>query len=84
MASSGQLCTVIARLLGLPEPTLRLHFLNMARAGLRTTGGRGRSAAKMVARDAATLIVAGQLARPSRTPSRRLLNTPTFIPPWEG
>lgn len=58
MASPGQLVKVLADVLGVPEPTLTQHDRNLAVNGLRSMGGRGRSAAKVTARDAARLLVA--------------------------
>jgi hypothetical protein len=58
MASPGQLCEVVAGLLGKSLPTVLAYDHQLAKAGLRTTGGRGRSAARMTATDAATLIIA--------------------------
>jgi len=58
MASPGELVHKVAEALGVPEPTVIVHDRNLVRAGLRTKGGRGRSAATMTATDAANLIVA--------------------------
>jgi hypothetical protein len=49
---------IVAAALGLPEPTVVVHDRNLVMAGLRTKGGRGRSAAKVTARDAAHLLTA--------------------------
>jgi hypothetical protein len=57
MASPGDLYNVIAPLLGVSPATVRAHDLALVRAGLRTSGGRGRSAAKMTSRDAASLTI---------------------------
>jgi hypothetical protein len=57
VASPGQLCEVVARLLGKSLPTVLAYDHQLAKAGLRTTGGRGRSAARMTANDAATLLI---------------------------
>lgn len=48
----------IAEASGIPEATVTVHDRNLADAGLRTKGGRGRSAAKMSATDVANLLVA--------------------------
>lgn len=48
---------VIANVLGVPEPQVVQHDRNLAVAGLRTVGGRGRSAAKMTPLDAANLLI---------------------------
>ncbi|MCX7313709.1 MAG: hypothetical protein NTV56_18790 [Alphaproteobacteria bacterium] len=66
MATPGQLANTLARVLGLglSEPTVAVHSRNLAAAGIRTTGGRGRSAAKMTAADAAALLITA-VASPS-------------------
>src|ERR1700733_12181640 len=58
MASSTQLSECVAKQLGLSEPTIALHMRNIREAGFITQGGRGRSAAKMTASDAAHLLIA--------------------------
>lgn len=58
MASPGEMVKRIAEVLGVPEATVVVHDRNLAEAGLRTKGGRGRSAAKMNAADVANLLVA--------------------------
>lgn len=58
MASPGEMVKRIAETLGVPEASVTLHDRNLADAGLRTKGGRGRSAAKMSACDAANLLMA--------------------------
>lgn len=58
MASPGELVRKVAEVLGVPEPTVVVHDRNLVTAGLRTKGGRGRSAAKMTPGDAANLILA--------------------------
>lgn len=58
MASSTQLVTGLAAELGLGESTLALHFRLIREAGYITQGGRGRSAARMTASDAAHLLIA--------------------------
>lgn len=57
MASPGEMVKVIAGVLGVPEPQVVQHDRNLAVAGLRTVGGRGRSAAKMTPLDAANLLI---------------------------
>lgn len=42
----------------MPAPTVTVFDRNLADAGLRSKGGRGRSAAKMVPSDAANLLIA--------------------------
>lgn len=58
MATPGELVHAIAEALGVPEPTVVVHDRNLVVAGLRTKGGRGRSAAKITANDAANLLIA--------------------------
>lgn len=58
MATPGELVKAVADVLGIPEATVVVHDRNLVTAGLRTKGGRGRSAAVMTAHDAATLIIA--------------------------
>jgi hypothetical protein len=52
----GQLVKAVAIALDVPEETVVQHDRNLAVAGLRTTGGRGRSAPSVTHRDAAHLI----------------------------
>ena len=58
MASPGELVRKLSELLGIAERTIVLHDRNLVVAGLRSKGGRGNSAARMAARDAAHLLVA--------------------------
>lgn len=58
MATPGELVKVIAAATGEDEATVAQHDRNLVVAGLRTKGGRGRSAAKVSARDAAVLLTA--------------------------
>jgi len=58
MASPGQLVDAVAEVLGVPQPTVKVHDYNLSVAGLRSKGGRGRSAAKMTSVDAANLLIA--------------------------
>lgn len=58
MASPGELVHTVAQVLGIPKGTVIQHDRNLASAGLRTKGGRGRSAARVTARDAAYLLIA--------------------------
>ena len=58
MASPGELVRKVSELLGIAEPTIVLHDRNLVVAGLRSKSGRGTSAARMTARDAAHLLVA--------------------------
>ena len=58
MASPGELVWKVSELLGIPEPTIVQYDRNLVVAGLRSKSGRGTSAARMVPRDAAHLLVA--------------------------
>lgn len=58
MASPGEMVKRVAEVLGAPEATVTVHDRNLAAAGLRTKGGRGKSAAKMTAGDVANLLLA--------------------------
>src|ERR1700674_2420539 len=58
VASPGELVRKFSELLGIAEPTIVLHDRNLVVAGLRSKSGRGNSAARMTARDAAHLVVA--------------------------
>lgn len=58
MASPGELVEEAARVLGIPAATIVVHDRNLVIAGARSKGGRGPSAAKVTARDAAHLLVA--------------------------
>lgn len=58
MATPGELVKAIALATGTPEHTVTTHDRSLVAAGLRTKGGRGTSAAKVTARDAAHILVA--------------------------
>jgi hypothetical protein len=58
MATPGELVEVMAKALGVPAPTVVVHDRNLVIAGLRSKGGRGRSAVHVTERDAAHLLVA--------------------------
>ena len=58
MATPGELIKMVAAATGTPEPTVTQHDRNLFSAGLRTKGGRGRSAATVTALDAARLLTA--------------------------
>jgi hypothetical protein len=58
MATPGQLVETTAAILGIPQPTIALYDRVLSEHGLRSKGGRGRSAAKVNARDAAHLLLA--------------------------
>jgi hypothetical protein len=58
VASPGQLVSKVSELLGISEATIVQHDRNLVVAGLRSKSGRGPSAARMTARDAAHLLVA--------------------------
>jgi hypothetical protein len=78
MASPGELVNVLASMLGVPEVTVTQHDRNLVAAGLRTKGGRGRSAAKVTPRDAAHLLIAvmgSELIKDSTIAVRRYQET---------
>jgi hypothetical protein len=58
MATPGELVKCVAEALGIPEPTVVLYDRVLAENGLRSKGGRGTSAAKVTAADAANLLIA--------------------------
>lgn len=58
MASPAELVRAISEVTGVPEKTVINHDRNLAKAGLRTVGGRGTGAAKMTVRDARNLLLA--------------------------
>jgi len=58
MSSPGEFAKCVADALHVPEPTVAVHDRNLRTAGLRSKSGRGRGAAKVTARDAASLLVA--------------------------
>jgi hypothetical protein len=58
MATPGQLVKTAAMALGLPLPTVRQYDRLLSAAGLRSKGGRGNSAARVTALDAANLLIA--------------------------
>jgi hypothetical protein len=58
MATPGELVRTVATVLGIPEATVVQHDRNLASGGLRTKGGRGRSAARVTSEDAANLLIA--------------------------
>ena len=57
MATPGALVTETARLLGMSEVYLSAYDRALAKAGLRASGGRGPSAARMGSDDAAALLI---------------------------
>ena len=58
VASPGELVRKFSELLGITAATIVQHDRNLVVAGLRSKSGRGNSAARMTARDAAHLLVA--------------------------
>ena len=57
MATPGQMVSLLSEVLGVPKVEVLQHDRNLAAAGLRRKGGRGRSAANMNAEDAANLLI---------------------------
>jgi hypothetical protein len=58
MATPGQLVETMAHVLGVPVATVSQYDRQLAEAGLRSSGGRGTSAARVTATDAANLLIA--------------------------
>ena len=58
MATPGELVRCISSVLNISEPTVIQYDRNLAAAGLRSKGGRGLSAARVNAQDAANLLIA--------------------------
>jgi hypothetical protein len=58
VATPGELVKCIAEALNIPEPTVIQYDRLLAESGFRTKGGRGLSAAKVTAEDAANLLIA--------------------------
>jgi hypothetical protein len=58
VAGPMQLVECVADALGVDVSTVTTHDRNLVTAGLRTKGGRGSSAARMMAQDAAHLLIA--------------------------
>jgi len=58
MATPGALVRTVAMALGIPEATVVQHDRNLVAAELRTTSGRGLSAARVTSEDAANLLIA--------------------------
>jgi hypothetical protein len=58
MATPGQLVQTMAAVLGISPATVAQYDRVLSEHGLRSKGGRGRSAAKVSSRDAANLLIA--------------------------
>ncbi len=58
VATSGQLVEAVSEATGFAAETVVVHMRNLREAGFIAIRGRGRSAAKMTARDAARLLMA--------------------------
>ncbi len=58
MATPGEMVRRMAEALSLPEPMVVMVDRKLSEAGLRTKGGRGKSAAQMTASDIANLLIA--------------------------
>jgi hypothetical protein len=58
MATPGMLVQVMAETLGIPAPTVTQFDRVLSENGLRSKSGRGTSAAKVTAKDAANLLIA--------------------------
>lgn len=59
----GQLVDVVAEVFKIPESEVTAADLRLVQAGLRTTGGRGRSSAHVDGADVAHLVLGALLAR---------------------
>lgn len=70
MPYPADLVRTVAIALGVPEPTVAQHDRNLAVAGIREVRGRGRSARRVSAEDAANLLIA-VAAAPISGPSLR-------------
>jgi hypothetical protein len=85
MATPGELVRVIAAVLREDEATVTQHDRNLLIAGLRTKGGRGRSAAKVTPRDAAnvlTSVLGSHRVRDGVATVRRYLQTQEHHAHW--
>jgi hypothetical protein len=85
MATPGELVKVIAATLGEDEATVTQHDRNLLIAGLRTKGGRGRSAAKVTPRDAAhvlTSVLGSHRVRDGVETVRRYMRTQEHRAHW--
>lgn len=85
MATPGELVKVIASATGEDEATVAQHDRNLVVAGLRTRGGRGRSAAKVTSRDAAMLLTAvlgSHRVKDSAETARRYIETQEHHAHW--
>jgi hypothetical protein len=58
MATPGQLVQVMADTLGISKATVTQYDRVLAEEGLRSSGGRGTSAARITSRDATNLLIA--------------------------
>src|ERR1700694_3671349 len=58
MVTSGELCLVTAKAVGISFETTREHLRNIRRAGMISFKGHGRGAAAMTTLDAARLLIA--------------------------
>jgi hypothetical protein len=58
VATAGEMTSVVARALGLPQSVVTSYFAVLRKERLVTTGGRGRSAPAMSALDVARTVIA--------------------------
>jgi hypothetical protein len=70
----GAFVDILAQNLGLPRKSVAVIDRGLAKAGLRSLGGRGPSAAQVTPRDAATLLVAA-MASPILTHAAEVVLT---------
>ena len=66
MAYGRDIRAAIERLFGLPEGALDYAYRVLRESGHLSTGGRGRAAAKLTPRDAASLLIAATCVWPTR------------------
>lgn len=75
MVSPGGLVEIIAALLGIEPRTVAQFDRQLAENGLRTSGGRGRSAAQVTSVDAANLLIAILGAPPAAPAIKQAVET---------
>jgi hypothetical protein len=80
MATPGELIELIGAVTDVPVATVTQHDRNLFLSGLRTKGGRGTSAAKVTARDAANLLVAVLASEKVKDSARTVLR---YAATWE-
>lgn len=90
MATPRDLIKITSKVTRIPEVTVSTYYKKLREAGLVTKSGRGRSAAKMLPRDAATLVVGlamSATAKDAPAEVKKIFNTPRISPfgtPFSG